>query len=68
MWPIELDSQFSIRYQKKLYDSYLLLFYLSLNCMYVYMPEYVCEPRDQKNASDPLATEGTGRCESPYTS
>lgn len=36
--------------------------------MYVYMPEYVCEPRDQKNASDPLATEGTGRCESPYTS
>lgn len=25
-----------------------------------FMPEYVCEFRDQKNASDPLATEGTG--------
>lgn len=31
------------------------------------MPEYVCELRGQKNASDPLAIEGTGSCESPYT-
>lgn len=31
------------------------------------MPEYVCELRGQKNASDALATEGTGSCEPPYT-
>lgn len=33
----------------------------------MYMPEYACELRGQKNASDALATEGTGSCEPSYT-